>query len=89
MKILLSVLLTPVVVLLTCMNALAAIKTKKIGYKQGKTVLKGYLAYNESLNKKRLGVLVVHEWNGLQSYAKQRTEHLAKLGYVAAVNNSS
>lgn len=71
MKILLSVLLTPVVVLLTCMDVLAAIKINKIGYKQGKTVLKGHLAYDDSLKGKPPGVLVVHEWNGLQSYAKQ------------------
>ncbi|MBD2132994.1 dienelactone hydrolase family protein [Sphaerospermopsis sp. FACHB-1094] len=89
MKILLSVFFTPVVVLLTCMDVLAAINIKKIGYKQEKTVLKGYLAYDDSLKGKPPGVLVVHEWNGLQSYAKQRTEHLAKLGYVAAIINSS
>lgn len=89
MKILLSVLFTPVVVLLTCMDVLAAIKTKKIEYKQGDTILEGYLAYDDSIKGKLPGVLVVHEWNGLQSYAKQRTEQLARLGYVAAVNNSS
>ncbi|MEA5577765.1 dienelactone hydrolase family protein [Anabaena sp. UHCC 0451] len=83
MKILLSVLFTPVVVLLTSMDVLAAIKTKTIEYKQGNTILKGYLAYNDAIKNKRPGVLVVHEWNGLQSYAKQRTEQLAKLGYVA------
>ncbi|MFM6107687.1 MAG: hypothetical protein ACKPEO_19975 [Sphaerospermopsis kisseleviana] len=53
------------------MDVLAAIKINKIGYKQGKTVLKGHLAYDDSLKGKPPGVLVVHEWNGLQSYAKQ------------------
>ncbi|TAE56223.1 MAG: dienelactone hydrolase family protein [Nostocales cyanobacterium] len=83
MKILLSVFFTPVVVLLTSTNALAEIITKTVEYKQGNTVLQGYLAYDDSVKTKRPGVLVVHEWNGLQSYAKQRTEQLAKLGYVA------
>ncbi|MBK1987348.1 dienelactone hydrolase family protein [Sphaerospermopsis aphanizomenoides BCCUSP55] len=83
MKILLSLLFAPVVVFLTNTEVLAAIRTKNIEYKQGSTVLEGYLAYDDAIKGKRPGVLVVHEWNGLQSYAKKRTEQLAKLGYVA------
>ncbi|TAF11268.1 MAG: dienelactone hydrolase family protein [Nostocales cyanobacterium] len=83
MKIFLSVLFAPVVVFLTSTDILAAIRTKTIEYKQGNTVLEGYIAYDDAIKGKRPGVLVVHEWNGLQSYAKQRTEQLAKLGYVA------
>lgn len=83
MKLLLSVLLTPTILLLSSSHVLAAIKTKTIEYKQGNTILEGYLAYDDTIKVKRPGVLVVHEWNGLQSYAKKRTEQLAKLGYVA------
>ncbi|MBD2386331.1 dienelactone hydrolase family protein [Cylindrospermum sp. FACHB-282] len=83
MKFLLSVLITPVVVLLSSTHGLAAIQTKTIEYKQGNTVLEGYLAYDDAIKVKRPGVLVVHEWNGLQSYVKKRTEQLAGLGYVA------
>lgn len=83
MKLLLCGLVTPVVVLLTSTHALAAIKTKLVEYKHGNTVLEGYLAYDDAIKEKRPGVLVVHEWNGLQDYAKKRTEQLAKLGYVA------
>ncbi|MTJ09221.1 dienelactone hydrolase family protein [Anabaena sp. UHCC 0204] len=83
MKFLLSVLLTPAVVLLSATDVLAAIRTRTIEYKQGNTILEGYLAYDDAIKVKRPGVLVVHEWNGLQSYAKKRTKELAKLGYVA------
>ncbi|NET02412.1 MAG: dienelactone hydrolase family protein [Sphaerospermopsis sp. SIO1G2] len=83
MKIILSILFTPLVIFLTSSDALAEIITKTVEYKQGNTVLEGYLAYDDSIQTKRPGVLVVHEWNGLQSYTKQRTEQLAKLGYVA------
>jgi dienelactone hydrolase len=83
MKFLLSVLVTPVVILLSSTHVLAEIRTKTIEYKQGSTVLEGYLAYDDAIKVKRPGVLVVHEWNGLQSYAKKRTQQLAKLGYVA------
>jgi dienelactone hydrolase len=83
MKFLLSVLLTPTILLFSPSHVLAAIKTKTIEYKQGNTILEGYLAYDDAIKIKRPGVLVVHEWNGLQFYAKKRTEQLAKLGYVA------
>ncbi|WP_066424869.1 dienelactone hydrolase family protein [Anabaena sp. 4-3] len=83
MKLLISVLLTPVALLLASTQALAALQTRTVEYKQGNTVLEGYLAYDDAIKGKRPGVLVVHEWNGLQSYAKQRAEQLAKLGYVA------
>jgi dienelactone hydrolase len=63
--------------------AQAALKTEIVEYKEGDTVLEGYLAYDGSLTGKRPGVLVVHEWNGLGDYVKQRTDQLARLGYVA------
>jgi dienelactone hydrolase len=61
----------------------AAIHTETVEYRQGETVLEGYLAYDDELAGKRPGVLVVHEWTGLGSYVKSRVESLAKLGYVA------
>ncbi|HEY4743232.1 MAG TPA: dienelactone hydrolase family protein [Desulfuromonadaceae bacterium] len=64
-------------------NAEAAVKTKVIEYKQGNTVLEGYLAWDDQFHDKRPGILVVHEWNGLGHYVKHRAEMLAKLGYVA------
>jgi dienelactone hydrolase len=61
----------------------AAIKTETVTYKDGKTELKGYLAYDDAAQGKRAGVLVVPEWTGLNDYAKKRAEQLAGLGYVA------
>ena len=61
----------------------AALKTEMVTYKQGDAVLDGYLVYDDSLTGKRPGVLVVHEWKGLNGYAKHRADMLAKLGYVA------
>ena len=61
----------------------AELKTQTIEYKQGDTVLEGYLSYDTGFLGKRPGVLVVHEWKGLNNYAKMRADMLAKLGYVA------
>ncbi len=64
-------------------NAHAALRTETVEYHDGDTVLEGYLAYDDALQGKRPGILVVHEWKGLGSYAKRRADQLAQLGYVA------
>jgi dienelactone hydrolase len=63
--------------------ARAEIKTQTVEYRDGDTTLKGYLAYDDAVEGKRPGIVVVPEWWGLNDYAKSRTEQLAKLGYVA------
>ena len=64
-------------------NAEAVVKTKVVEYKQGNTVLEGYLAWDNAKSGKRPGVLVVHEWTGLGPYVQKRAVMLAELGYVA------
>jgi dienelactone hydrolase len=54
-----------------------------VDYKEGQTQLSGYLAYDDAVQGKRPGVIVVHEWYGLNDYTKKRAEMLAGLGYVA------
>jgi dienelactone hydrolase len=59
------------------------VKTETITYKVGDVSFKGHLAYDDSIKGKRAGVLVVHEWWGLNDYARKRADQLAGLGYVA------
>ena len=61
----------------------AALKAEKVEYKQGSTVLTGYLVYEDSYPTPRPGVLVVHEWWGLNDHAKKKAEELAREGYIA------
>ncbi len=63
--------------------AYAEVQSKTIEYKDGDTRLRGYLYWDDSYEKKRPGVLVVHEWWGLNSYARMRARMLAESGYVA------
>jgi len=63
--------------------AAAALKTQTIAYSYGGKTFKGYLAYDDSFSGKRPGVLVVHEFWGLNDYARSRADQLAKLGFVA------
>ena len=64
-------------------GAQAEVRMERIEYRHGDAVLEGYLAYDDAVAGKRPGVLVVHEWWGVNDYAKRRAEQLARLGYVA------
>lgn len=69
--------------LLAPILAQAAIETQPLEYRQGDVRLVGYLAVPKDAAGPRPGILVVHEWKGLNDYAKHRAEQLAELGYVA------
>ena len=43
----------------------AAVVTREIDYTVEGTTLKGYLAYDDAIEGARPGVLVVHEWWGM------------------------
>jgi dienelactone hydrolase len=64
-------------------NARSAVRTQTIEYEHDGNVLEGYLAYDDSVKGTRPGVLVIHEWWGINDYIKKRTELLAQLGYIA------
>ena len=81
MKYFLSLLV--ILVSLSSVNVQATLRTEVVEYKYGDVVLEGYLAYDDAVKGKRPGIIVVHEWWGLNPYARMRTEQLAKLGYIA------
>lgn len=62
----------------------AEIQTQEIPYTAADgTQMVGYYAYDDAIEGKRPGVVVVHEWWGLNDYAKRRARDLAELGYSA------
>ncbi len=61
----------------------AKLVTKTVEYSQDGTVMRGFLAHDDAAPGKRPGVLVVHEWWGLNDFAKEIAAKLAGLGYVA------
>jgi dienelactone hydrolase len=69
--------------LLLPLAAQAAIVSKTVEYEADGVKMKGYMAYDDAIKGKRPGVLVVHEWWGLNDYAKKRANMLAEAGYVA------
>jgi len=63
--------------------AQGAVVGKEVIYQADGVNLKGYLAYDDSISGRRPGVIVVHEWWGLNDYAHRRAEMLAGAGYTA------
>lgn len=56
---------------------------RSIEYPAKGATMQGYLAYDDKVKGKRPGILVVHEWWGLNDYARKRADMLAGLGYTA------
>ncbi len=68
---------------LMAQTAHGAIKMDPVEYKQGDTTLKGVIVYDDAAKEKRPGVMVVHEWWGLNEYARMRAKMIAEAGYIA------
>ncbi len=61
----------------------AALQSQMIEYKEGDTVLEGYMVYDDATAGPRPGILVVHDWMGFGPFANHKADELAKLGYTA------
>lgn len=59
------------------------IMTNRIEYSVADASHQGYLAYDDEISGDRPGVILVHEWWGLNDYMVRRAHMLAELGYVA------
>jgi dienelactone hydrolase len=57
--------------------------TARIDYRVGDSIHQAYLANDESINGPKPGIIVVHEWWGVNDYIVDRIHQLAELGYVA------
>lgn len=54
---------------------------RSVDYRQGDTVLQGYLTVTDTPGKKP-AVIIIHDWNGPDTYEQRRAVMLADLGYV-------
>ncbi len=71
------------VLALSVAPTLAAVKGEEVVYRTGDTVLKGYLVYDDAVQGRRPGVLVVHDWWGHGDFVRDRARALTALGYTA------
>ena len=78
-----SMLCASLLVVVLSAHVPAAVQTEVVRYRHDGTELEGTIAWDDAVTEKRPGVLVVHEWWGLNEYARSRAKNLAELGYVA------
>lgn len=62
--------------------AQAAVKTQWIDYHQGDTPLSGYLVYDDAVQGRRPGVLMIHDRSGFSEGTLRDARMIAGLGYV-------
>jgi dienelactone hydrolase len=71
------------VVFMLASGAWAEVRIEPVAYQDGQTRLQGQFAYDTEWDAPRPGVLVVHEWWGLNEHARNAARKLAEAGYAA------
>jgi dienelactone hydrolase len=61
----------------------AEIQSTEVKYEADGVTMLGYIAWDDSIEGQRPGVIVVHEWWGHTEYPRGRARELAALGYTA------
>jgi len=65
--------------------AQAAIQEEAVTYKDGDTVMKGFIVYDDATKAKRPGIVVVHEWWGITKHTRAEARRFAGQGYTVFV----
>jgi dienelactone hydrolase len=66
-------------------QAHAAIKEEAVTYRDGDTVMKGFIVYDDAKKAKRPGIVVIHEWWGITKHVRDEARKFAAQGYTAFV----
>lgn len=66
-------------------TAFAAIQEEAVSYKDGDTVLKGFVVYDDASTAKRPGIIVVPEWWGVNQHMRDEARRYAGEGYTAFI----
>lgn len=66
-------------------NAHAAIREEPVTYQDGTTTLKGFIVYDDAVQGKRPGIIMVHEWWGITSHIRSEAQKFAQQGYTAFI----
>ncbi|MEM7195208.1 MAG: dienelactone hydrolase family protein [Pseudomonadota bacterium] len=56
---------------------------KEVTYQCEGQTLTGYFSWDDTIDNVRPGVILIHEWWGLNDYIRMRADQIAELGYCA------
>jgi dienelactone hydrolase len=65
--------------------AYAAIREEPVTYKDGGTEMKGFVVYDDAVQAKRPGIVVVHEWWGITKHVHGEARKFAEQGYTVFI----
>ena len=63
----------------------SVIKEEPVTYRDGSTMMKGYVVYDDASTAKRPGIVVVHEWWGITQHTRAEARRFAQQGYTVFV----
>lgn len=66
-------------------NANAAVKEEPVTYSDGQTTMKGFVVYDDAVQGKRPGIVMVHEWWGITPHIHNEAKNFAQQGYTAFI----
>src|SRR6476660_3201629 len=66
-------------------NASAAVKEEAVTYTDGETTMKGFVVYDDAIEAKRPGIVMVHEWWGITNHSHSEARKFAQQGYTAFI----
>ncbi|TVP53715.1 MAG: dienelactone hydrolase family protein [Halomonadaceae bacterium] len=69
--------------LLASTLAFAELQSESFEYQVGDESFTGYLAWDDSSEQQRPGILLVHEWWGHNEFVREQADKLAEAGYTA------
>jgi len=73
-----------------CASAMAAsahatVREEPITYQDGETTMKGFVVFDEAIQGKRPGIIMVHEWWGITKHVHNEAQKFAEQGYTAFI----
>jgi len=66
-------------------TANAAIKEEPVTYRDGTATMKGFIVYDDAVQGKRPGIIMVHEWWGVTKHVHNEALKFAQQGYTAFI----
>src|SRR4051794_7849459 len=73
-----------------CASAMAAsahatIREEPVTYQDGETTMKGFVVFDDAIQGKRPGIIMVHEWWGITKHVHNEAQKFAEQGYIAFI----